>query len=168
MDSVVQKALVFAIQAHEGQMRKDKKTPYIVHPIMVAMNCARHGMDDEEIAIALLHDVVEDTKITIKDLHKHFSDRICKGVDSLTLYPDMKKTKYLNSIRYNKYHVRCIKSADRIHNLSECEDMGPAWRKKYMRSTIEYILPASEGTPFWDELQKEVNRVSLDLLEEEK
>ena len=162
---VVQQALIFAIEAHEGQTRKDNKTPYIVHPIMVAINCAKKGMDDEEIAAAFLHDVVEDTHVTLKDLHKHFSNRICKMVDSLTLYHNMKKTKYLNSIRYNKYSVRCIKLADRIHNLSESEDMGPGWRKKYIRSTIEYLLPASEDTPFHEELQTQVNRVLLTLEE---
>jgi (p)ppGpp synthase/HD superfamily hydrolase len=166
MDSVVQEALVFSIKAHEGQTRKDKKTPFVVHPIMVAMNCARHGMDDEEIAIALLHDVIEDTEITIKELQKHFSNKICKGVDSLTCYSGMKKTKYLNNIIRNKYHIRCIKSADRIHNLSDSEDQELSWRKKYSASTIKYILVASEKTPFHEELQKEINRVLLKLLED--
>jgi GTP pyrophosphokinase len=161
MDEMVQRALVLAMKAHENQKRKDGVTPYVVHPIMVALNCAKHGLDDSAITAAILHDVVEDTNVTLDELRKHFPQDVCNMVNSLTKYPDMKKTKYLGSLVHNIYPVRCIKTADRIHNLSESRNMGPAWRKKYLSSTDEYVLPMAVDTPFYDELLEEREKVLL-------
>lgn len=163
---VIQKALIFAIKHHDGQTRKNKNVPFVVHPIMVAINCARNGLSDDEIAAAILHDVVEDTSVTVFELRNHFNENICKIVDSLTNRTN-KKEKYLNSIRYNEYSVRCIKTADRIHNLSESEDMGPGWREKYIRDTIEYIVPASKDTPFYFSLLEVIEKIKLTLEERE-
>ena len=64
-----QKALEFAMEAHKGVLRKDNKTPYIVHPFTMASDAlAHHEATDELIATILLHDVLEDTNIPITAL----------------------------------------------------------------------------------------------------
>ena len=77
MESHAQTALVFATAAHAavGQMRKYTNDPYIVHPIRVATTVAKFGGTDEMIAAAYLHDVVEDTGVSIVDILDMFGSR---------------------------------------------------------------------------------------------
>ena len=77
-------ARAFAAKAHEGQVRKYTGEPYIVHPVEV-MEIVSTVTDDEEMLVAaLLHDVVEDTAVTVEDLRAQFGDRVATLVDELT------------------------------------------------------------------------------------
>ena len=67
----IMKAYNFANENHKGQLRKSGQ-PYIIHPVQVAYILSTLGLDDETICAALLHDVVEDTNITIEDIKKEF------------------------------------------------------------------------------------------------
>ena len=67
--NIREKAKLFAIKAHKGQIRKsDKEKPMIIHPINVANILSEYGYDDNVVAAAYLHDVIEDTKYTKEDL----------------------------------------------------------------------------------------------------
>ena len=82
--TVVNKALAYATDAHKGQVRKYTGEPYIVHPIEV-METVRRVMDDPEVqAAALLHDVVEDTPVSIRDIEDVFGPRVAALVSDLT------------------------------------------------------------------------------------
>jgi len=84
MSRLVEKALQFATAAHEGQVRKYTGEPYIVHPVEV-MEIVKTVSDDAAMhAAALLHDVVEDTDITIEDIIREFGDDVAQLVDDLT------------------------------------------------------------------------------------
>lgn len=84
MPRLVEKALAFATEAHEGQVRKYTGVPYIVHPIEV-MEIVKTVSDDAAMhAAALLHDVVEDTDVTIQDIQREFGEDVAKLVDDLT------------------------------------------------------------------------------------
>ena len=78
------KAVQFAIKAHEGQTRKYTGEPYVVHPMAVARTLEVNGMDGDTIAAALLHDVVEDTDVTAKDIMREFGTEISNIVIGVT------------------------------------------------------------------------------------
>ena len=84
MSRLVEKALQFATAAHEGQVRKYTGEPYINHPVEV-MRIVKTVSDDPAMhAAALLHDVVEDTDVTIEDIVREFGDDVAQLVDDLT------------------------------------------------------------------------------------
>ena len=76
MENVLNRAIVFATEAHEGQYRKGTQIPYILHPMEAAAIVGTMTTDEEIIAGAVLHDVVEDTDTTIDDVQEMFGDRV--------------------------------------------------------------------------------------------
>ena len=73
--SLLDKAIVFAVNAHSGLERKGKGFPYIVHPMEAASIAATRTNDQELLAAAVLHDTVEDTEVTLKDIEREFGPR---------------------------------------------------------------------------------------------
>ena len=73
---IVEKALRIMLEAHGQQVRKTDGSPYIIHPMMVAKKLARLGFSDETIASALVHDVLEDTDISEKQLRQELGDKV--------------------------------------------------------------------------------------------
>jgi len=84
MSRLVEKALTFATEAHEGQVRKYTGVPYIVHPVEVMEIVKTVSSDVAMHAAALLHDVVEDTDVTIQDIQREFGEDVARLVDDLT------------------------------------------------------------------------------------
>lgn len=74
MTSIVERAMIIALGAHNGQVNKHDGEPYILHVHRVAMNIARAGYDDRHVAVAWLHDVLEDTDVTVEELHAAFPE----------------------------------------------------------------------------------------------
>ena len=83
MDRVT-KAIEFASRAHDGMIRKKDKTPYILHPLEAAVIVGSMTEDRDVISAALLHDVVEDTSITIEEIEENFGSRVRALVESET------------------------------------------------------------------------------------
>lgn len=80
-NSIKEKAKMFAIQAHKGQIRKSEPDkPMVIHPIGVGQLLESFGYDDNVVAAGYLHDVVEDTKYTIEDIEKEFGSDIASLV----------------------------------------------------------------------------------------
>lgn len=82
MGILLNKAIVFATEAHEGQFRKGTQIPYILHPIEAAAIVGTMTTDDEIIAGAVLHDVVEDTDTTVDEIKELFGERVAALVAS--------------------------------------------------------------------------------------
>ncbi len=80
--SFLDKAINFAVKAHSGVERRGKGFPYIVHPLEAVAIVATITKDQEVLAAAALHDVIEDTKYTEEDIRKEFGDRVAKLVSS--------------------------------------------------------------------------------------
>jgi myo-inositol-1(or 4)-monophosphatase len=80
--SLLDKAIIFAVQAHSGMVRKGTDTPFIVHPIEAAAIVATMTNDVEIIAAAVLHDTVEDTLTSIEDIRSEFGDRVAAIVSA--------------------------------------------------------------------------------------
>lgn len=135
------KAFQIAYNAHKGQFDKGGN-PYILHPIMVALNVES---DDEKI-VALLHDVVEDTGTTLDDLWEAgFSDRIIEAVDVLTKKDSENYEDYLCRVKENEL-AKNVKIADLRHNsdvsrLKTVNEKDVARITKYLKALC-YLLNA--------------------------
>lgn len=108
--NMTRKAMRIAYEAHHLQVDKTN-VPYIYHPIMVA------SMQKDEITttIALLHDVVEDTSITLDDLAKEFPDEVIEALALLTHEKNEDYFSYVEHIKNNPY-AKAVKLADLTHN----------------------------------------------------
>ncbi len=105
------KALEIAQKAHEGQVDKAGR-PYIEHPIHVAESMET----EEEVCVALLHDVIEDTNLTLADIEKEgFPDEVIKALELLTHDDDVPYLDYVRAIAYNPI-AKKVKLADLRHN----------------------------------------------------
>ena len=92
---IVERALIFAAEAHQGAFRKQTTIPYILHPAEVCAIATTMTQDPEILAAALLHDVAEDTEYSLEDIRRIFGSRIADLVEADTekSYPDQKKSK---------------------------------------------------------------------------
>ncbi|MEQ8705601.1 MAG: RelA/SpoT family protein [Phaeodactylibacter sp.] len=131
-----------AVQAHAAQRRKSGE-PYILHPIAVAKICADEiGLGPTAIICALLHDVVEDTDVTLDDIRKQFGIRIAKIVDGLTKLdsaynaesPQAENFRKVLSTLVDDVRVVLIKMADRLHNM---RTLGAMPRHKQLKIAAE-------------------------------
>ena len=155
------KALNFATEAHRGQARKHTGEEYITHPIAVA-DLVEEFLDNEgtsekdvqtAIMVALLHDTVEDTDITIDDIRNNFGDEVAKGVFYLTDPPvfvgNRKTRKALTVARLTDAPrwVRIIKRFDIMHNEESLRIHDPKFHKVFVEETTELLFHMSMG-PF--------------------
>lgn len=116
------KAMNIAYKAHHGQFDKSG-VPYVFHPIHLA-----EQMDTEqECIVALLHDVVEDSSITIEDLEKEFSEDIILAVKLLTREAGTKYPDYIKNLKSNPL-ARKVKLADLEHNTDTTRLENPNWK----------------------------------------
>ena len=79
---LLDRAIIFAVKAHSGTERRGKGFPYIVHPMEAVEIVSTMTSDQELLAVAALHDTVEDTSVTIDQIRKEFGDRIASIVDT--------------------------------------------------------------------------------------
>lgn len=142
----VQKAFDLGRKAHFEQRRKSGET-YFLHPIAVATICVEEiGLGPTAIICALLHDVVEDTEITLLDIQNEFGDRITKIVDGLTKLDGLHKAENYQAENLTKVlkgmltdvRVVLIKMADRLHNLRTIKSM-PHHKQLRIAAETNYV-----------------------------
>jgi len=115
--NLVVTAKQIASRAHSGQYRKDGYTPYVNHPAAVAQRLGRE--DDEVVAVAWLHDVLEDTAETSETLRAAgIPNSVIHAVEVLTRADGVSYKEYLLGVRQN-WIARKVKVADILHNLSD-------------------------------------------------
>jgi (p)ppGpp synthase/HD superfamily hydrolase len=123
----IERALATAIAAHDGQTRKGKGHPYVVHPIHVAMILTRLGVEERVVQAGLLHDVVEDCDgWTIERVEREFGPRVASIVDEVS--EDKSKT-WEERKREGIAHARSmsseaatVKAVDKLHNLASLRE----------------------------------------------
>jgi (p)ppGpp synthase/HD superfamily hydrolase len=152
--SLVSDAETVATEAHKGIMRPGKiKEPYIVHPKEVAGLVAQSGGSNAEIAAGWLHDVPEDTSVSIKDIQLQFGDTVAEIVDGLTDPPEfsglptlVRKTQQAERLKKKGESVKRVKIADSISNLRKIAIDPPThWDKQRCLNYIEGVrLVATE------------------------
>jgi GTP pyrophosphokinase len=150
-ETLIRSAYEFAEIAHRGQKRKSGED-YIQHPLGTAVNLARIGMGSKTIAAGLLHDVPEDTQVTMKELEQKFGKEISFIVSGVTKLGKIKlrETKeelYLENLRKmflamaSDIRVVLIKLADRLNNMETLGVLPEPKQKRIARETMEVFVP---------------------------
>src|SRR6187200_1303175 len=144
------RAFDFASRAHQGQERRSGE-PFILHPFGAAKICAEMRLDDETIAAALLHDVVEDTDVGIDEVRAEFGDEIANLVEGVTKLTriQFQSREHAEAENYRKMivamahdvRVILIKLADRLHNMRTLEYLGRQKQVQKARETLEVYAP---------------------------
>lgn len=138
----IRKAYELAVQAHSKQRRKSGE-PYILHPIEVARICVEEiGLGPTAVVCALLHDVVEDTDVSLGDIKVQFGEKVSKIVDGLTKLDGTYDVEISQAENFRKVlstlvddvRVVLIKMADRLHNM---RTLGSMARHKQLRIAAE-------------------------------
>lgn len=148
---IIRKAFDVAVDAHKDQRRKSGEA-YIFHPIAVAKIVARDiGLGATSIAAALMHDVVEDTDITVQDIEKMFNPKIAQLVEGLTKIAKVKTDKEISMQAENfrkmlltlndDVRVILIKIADRLHNMQTMGSMADYKQAKIASETLYIYAP---------------------------
>ncbi|MBI9068999.1 MAG: bifunctional (p)ppGpp synthetase/guanosine-3',5'-bis(diphosphate) 3'-pyrophosphohydrolase [Salinivirgaceae bacterium] len=147
---LITKAFKVANSAHENMRRKSGE-PYILHPIAVAKICTDEiGLGTKSIVSALLHDVVEDTDMTVEDIELQFGDKISSIVDGLTKISGVflnrsgmqaENFRKILMTMADDLRVIIIKLADRLHNMRTLESMPPNKQIKIAGETLFIYAP---------------------------
>jgi (p)ppGpp synthase/HD superfamily hydrolase len=143
--NVIIKAAQFAEERHRGQIRKGTGRPYTDHLYRVAGQfAAHHDATESGVAIALLHDTLEDTNATATDLVERFGADVATGVALLTKIKDNRpraerNADYFQRLARAPYEIRLIKLIDRLDNLSEVQNMSPDFVEQYCRESLHLL-----------------------------
>ena len=148
---LIRKAFDVAVDAHQEQRRKSGEA-YIFHPIAVAKIVASQiGLGPTSIAAALLHDVVEDSEITVEDIEKMFNPKVAQLVDGLTkiskIQKDLNSSMQAENFRKmiltlnDDVRVILIKLADRLHNMQTMDSMVDYKQTKIASETLYIYAP---------------------------
>ena len=146
----IEAAYELAKKAHEGQVRSSGD-PYISHPIAVAVILVGLGMDSDTIIGALLHDVVEDTSVTLEDIEKQFGADVAELVDGVTKLANIPYSSRAEQQAENvrkmllamakDVRVVIIKLADRLHNMRTLDFRIPEKQRVKSLETMEIYAP---------------------------
>lgn len=147
--TIIRKAFVMAVNAHSAMRRKSGE-PYIYHPIAVARIAAEEiGLGTTSIVCALLHDVVEDTEITLDDVEREFGSKVANIIDGLTKISGVFDTSSPQAENFRKMlltmaddvRVILIKLCDRLHNMRTLEHMSDRGQLKIASETTFIYAP---------------------------
>jgi len=152
---LILKACDFAADKHRNQRRKDQaRTPYINHPLAVARVLANEGgvKDVEILAAAILHDALEDTETTLKELQREFGARIAGLVaevtDDKSLPKPLRKQLQIDHAQHKSRGAALIKVADKICNLRDLAGSPPKrWTEERRRKYIEWACEVVAALP---------------------
>jgi guanosine-3',5'-bis(diphosphate) 3'-pyrophosphohydrolase len=146
----LEKAFRFALTYHKGQSRSSGE-PYMMHPLMVAHILADMRMDVIAMETGLLHDVVEDTSVTVEQVRKEFGEDVARCVDGVTKLSKLDfysaEDRQAESFRkmllamVEDIRVILVKLADRMHNMRTLGYLSPERRERIARETIEIYAP---------------------------
>jgi len=176
--SLVTRAYTVATDAHAGVDRKSGEA-YITHPVAVAMILAEMQMDAETIAASLLHDVPEDTTITLDDIRNQFGEKVARLVDGVTKLKriewvsDREDVARAESLRKmflamaDDVRVVLIKLADRLHNMRTLDSMPRGKQLATAQETMEIYAPLANRLGIW-QIKSELEDLAFRALEPDR
>jgi GTP pyrophosphokinase len=162
---LIRRAAEFAQQAHRGQTRASGE-PYVTHSLAVADILASLRLDYESIVAAILHDVVEDTPVTLEDVEQQFGEGVAGLVDGVTKMkmihgmrdaPESERREHAHTESLRKMllamaedvRVVLIKLADRLHNMRTLESLPADKQQRIARETMEIYAPLANRLGIW-------------------
>jgi guanosine-3',5'-bis(diphosphate) 3'-pyrophosphohydrolase len=174
---LIERAHDVATTAHEGQVRASGDA-YISHPVEVAYYLAALQMDAETLAAALLHDVPEDTELTLADIEKRFGrevTRLVDGVTKLSKFGSARSVEEQQAENIRKMfmamaedvRVVIIKLADRLHNMRTLSFLPEEKRQRIARQTMEIYAPLAHRLGMW-QIKWELEDLSFKYIDAEK
>ncbi len=168
---MIKLAFEFAKTAHDGQKRKSGE-PYIIHPLATAHILADLRIDPIIITAALLHDVPEDTKVTLEEIEKNFGTEVASMVKGITKLGKLKYRgveRYIENLRKmfvamaEDIRVMILKFADRIHNLTTLDALPPQKRYRIALESLEIYAPIA-GRLGMDEFKGQLEDLSFEYV----
>ena len=177
---ILKKAAEWAISAHRDQQRASGE-PYYSHVRAVAEILSALKLDYETLAAAMLHDVVEDTEVTLDDVRQEFGPVIARMVDGVTKMERIGEFQQLDqegqrghiqaeSLRKlllamaDDVRVVLIKLADRLHNMRTLQHLGEQKQRRIARETMDIYAPLANRLGIW-QIKWELEDLSLRYLE---
>ena len=174
--SMVERAYQIARDAHKDQKRKSGE-PYIIHPLCVAIILADLELDKESIVAGILHDVVEDTVMTLDEITEVFGPEVALLVDGVTKLTQLSWS--MDKVEIQAENLRkmflamakdirviLIKLADRLHNMRTLEFMKPEKQKEKARETMDIYAPIAHRLGI-SKIKVELDDLSLKYLKPE-
>ena len=168
-EALLNKAYVYAMQKH-GQQKRASGDPYISHPLEVAAILTDMHMDESTIAVALLHDTIEDTTATRAEIDELFGEDIGRLVEGLTKIKKLdlvtKKAKQAENLRKlllaisDDVRVLLVKLADRLHNMRTLEHMSLEKRARISEETMDIYAPLA-GRMGMQDMREELEELSF-------
>ena len=180
--SAIDKAIGFAARAHEKQRRKIGAVPYIAHPVAVAFILQQMDCTETVVIAGLLHDTVEDTKVTIEEVREKFGDKVAAIVAGCTEPPkkqfkwEERKVHMIVPLRHPPLPIKLVAAADKYHNLSHSlhnqrkKGLGlwkyfgkgeeqQAWYYRTVSESIAANVPNPEQYPIFEQLSTIVEEI---------
>lgn len=149
-EAILRKAYDYAARCH-GDQKRHSGEPYVTHPIEVSMIVASLKVDMPSLTAALLHDVVEDTHVSLEDVEKDFGKTVAELVDGLTKIAKIEFRSNQEKLAENfrkmviamakDLRVIIIKLADRLHNMRTIKALPPAKRLRIAQETMDIYAP---------------------------
>jgi (p)ppGpp synthase/HD superfamily hydrolase len=141
---LINKAIYWARKYHGDQKRKSGE-PYYSHPLEVAYMISEYKLKTDIIAVSILHDIVEDTEVTVEMIEGTFGQRIAEMVDRLTRDRPNGTKLSVEEILNNAYHLKdkevlLIKLFDRLHNIQTIKSQSLEKQEKICKETIKHML----------------------------
>jgi len=174
-EDLLNRAYVFAMQKHGSQMRASGD-PYFSHPLEVAAILTDLRLDDASIAVALLHDTIEDTSTTRDEIDQLFGPGIAKLVDGLTKLHKLelvtREEQQAENLRKlllavaDDIRVLLVKLADRLHNMRTIDHMAPDKAKRIAEETMDIYAPLA-GRMGMQKIRDELEDCSFKVLRPE-
>lgn len=171
---IIRKAFEVAVESHK-EMRRKSGEPYIYHPIAVAQICAEEiGLGTTSIVCALLHDVVEDTDMTLDDINAMFGEKVAQIIDGLTKISGVfDHTSSIQAENFRKMlltlsedvRVILIKLADRLHNMRTLDHMKRDKQMKIAGETLYLYAPLAHRLGL-NSIKSELEDLSLKYTDE--
>ncbi len=169
----VEKAYLLAKRAHEGTLRRSGE-PYIVHPVCAAIILVELGMDTDSIVAALLHDVVEDTEVTLEEIRKEFGKDVAFLVDGVTKlgkipfssreHQQAENVRKMLLAMAQDVRVIIIKLADRLHNARTFDSLPEEKSRLKSLETMEVYAPLAHRLGIRG-IKEELEDISLKYLD---
>lgn len=168
-EALLNKAYVYAMQKH-GQQKRASGDPYISHPLEVAAILTEMHLDESTIAVALLHDTIEDTTATRQEIDELFGEDIGALVEGLTKIKKLdlvtKKAKQAENLRKlllaisDDVRVLLVKLADRLHNMRTLDHMSAEKRARISEETMDIYAPLA-GRMGMQDMREELENLAF-------